>query len=108
DAVAAIDTVSNGVLATIPVGQQPQALVYVPDAVPDGDGTTNLTALGDAGKAAHLVLRAPDGSKSAAHASVSVNALGPLDLLQAAVAGLAPGERYTLWLVTSRVAPFGR
>lgn len=42
DAVAAIDTLSNKILSTIPVGQQPQALVYVPDAVPDGAGTTNL------------------------------------------------------------------
>jgi YVTN family beta-propeller protein len=107
DAVMAIDTTSNEILASIPVGQQPQALIYVPDAVPDGDGTANLMALGDAEKAAHLVLLAPDGNRSGAHASVSVNALGPLDLLQAAVAGLEPGERYTLWLVSSRVVPFG-
>jgi YVTN family beta-propeller protein len=108
DAVTAIDTVSNSVLATIPVGQQPQALVYVPDAVPDGEGTTNLMSLGDAGKAAHLMLRAPEGGNGAAHATVSVNALGPLDYLQAAVAGLKSGEQYTLWLVGSRVAPFGQ
>jgi DNA-binding beta-propeller fold protein YncE len=33
DAVIAIDTLANKILATIPIGQQPQALVYVPDAV---------------------------------------------------------------------------
>ena len=108
DTVLAIDTISNKVLATIPVGQQPQALVYVPGAVPDGAGTTNLLALGAAGQAAHLMLQAPEGNGSGAHASASVNVVGPLDFLQVAVAGLKPGEQYTLWLVNSRAAPFGQ
>jgi hypothetical protein len=38
---------------------------------------------------------------------VSLNDLGALDLLQAAVSGLKPGQKYTLWLVQSRTAPFG-
>ena len=108
DAVIAIDTLKYTVLATIPVGQQPQALVYVPQAVTDGDGTANLMPLGDAGNAAHLALIAPEGKGSSAHATVSVNNLGSLDLLQAAFSGLKPGQKYTLWLVESRTAPFGR
>jgi YVTN family beta-propeller protein len=108
DAVIAIDALANKVLATIPVGQQPQALVYVPRAVAGGDEASNLTPLGDAGKAAHLALIAPDGDGSSAHATVSVNVLGPLDLLQVAVSGLKPRESYTLWLVDSRTAPFGQ
>ena len=44
DAVLAIDTLSNKVIATIPIGQTPQALVYVPGAVASGDGTANLYA----------------------------------------------------------------
>jgi YVTN family beta-propeller protein len=107
DAVAAIDTHTNTVLATIPVGQQPQALVYVPDAVPDGDGVSNLLPLGDAGQAAHLSLVASEEADVHGHATVSVNALGTLDLLEAAVSGLKPAHTYTLWLVTSRAAPFG-
>lgn len=107
DAVSAIDTSTNTIIATIPIGQQPNALVYVPDAVPNGDGTANLTPLGDAGKAAHLKLAPPQGNDSSARATVSVNSLGPLDLLQAAVSGLKPTASYTLWLVTSRTAPFG-
>jgi len=106
DAVIAIDTLKNAVIATIPVGQQPQALVYVPQAVPQGDGKANLLPLGDAGKAAHLALIAPEGSGSSARATVSVNNLGSLDLLQAAFSGLKPGQKYTLWLVASRTAPF--
>ncbi len=105
DAVAAIDALANKVLATIPTGQQPQALVYVPDAVPSGDGTENLKPLGDSGKAAHLVLKAPDRSHKG-HATVSVNALGPLDLLEAAISGLKPNQTYTLSLVSSRIGPY--
>jgi YVTN family beta-propeller protein len=108
DAVIAIDTLKNAVLATIPVGQQPQALVYVPQAVPEGDGTANLIPLGDSGKAAHLTMVPLKGNASSAHATVSVNNLGALDLLQAAVSGLKPGQKYTLWLVESRTAPFGQ
>ena len=108
DAVIAIDAHTNTVLATIPVGQQPQALVYVPDAVPEGDGTANLVSLGEAAKATHLTLVPPlQNGRSAARATVSVNSLGALDLLQIAVSGLKPGHSFTLWLVTSRTAPFG-
>lgn len=108
DSVVTIDTLSNRIIATIPVGQQPQALVYVPQAVPDGAGAANLMPLGDAGKAAHLTLVAPEGNNNPAHATVSVNNLASLDLLQAALSGLKPGQNYTLWLVESRTAPFGR
>ena len=108
DAVIAIDTLTNQVLATIPVGQQPQALVYVPGAVPMGDGTANLMPLGEAGKAAHLTMTAPEGSGSPAKATISVNALGLVDLLQIAVAGLKPRQTYRLLLVTSRTAPYGQ
>src|SRR5438094_863679 len=46
----AIDTLSNKVIANIPIGQTTQALVYVPGAVPNGDGTANLMPLGVAGQ----------------------------------------------------------
>jgi YVTN family beta-propeller protein len=108
DAVVAIDTMTNKIIATVPIGQQPQALVYVPEAVPTGDGTANLMPLAEAGKASHLTLIAPEGSGSATHATVSVNSLGPLDLLQIAVSGLKPGKMYRLWLVASRTPPFGQ
>ncbi len=56
--MAAIDTLTNKVIATVPIGQAPQAVVYVPDAVPEGDGLQNLQPLGVAGQAAHLTLSA--------------------------------------------------
>src|SRR5476651_750708 len=38
DAVQAIDTITNQIISTIPVGQLPQALVYVPNATTDDNG----------------------------------------------------------------------
>lgn len=107
DAVVAVDTLENRVIATIPVGQQPQQLLYVPRAVPHGKGTANLQPLGVASMAGHLTLSAPKGG-GGAHATVSVNALGALDLLQVAASGLKPGKNYMLWLTEHRTAPFGR
>ncbi len=37
---AAIDTTGNKVVATVPVGQAPQAIAYVPNAVPTGPAPT--------------------------------------------------------------------
>jgi len=42
DGVDVIDTASDKVIAHAPVGQAPQALVYVSHAVPAGEGTANL------------------------------------------------------------------
>ncbi|MEO6910448.1 MAG: hypothetical protein ABI158_05950, partial [Edaphobacter sp.] len=80
------------------VGQLPQALVYVPNAVTSGAGTANLKPLGIMSPALHLELAPPDSSPSAAHASVSINSLGPIDQLQIAATDLTPGKKYKLVL----------
>jgi YVTN family beta-propeller protein len=95
DAVTAIDTLENKVVATIPIGQAAQALVYVPNAVPTGEGTTNLEPLGTAGQAAHLAL-GPPGGKAAT--SVALFDQGLTQVLQAAVTGLEPKKSYVLAL----------
>src|SRR5271170_4214057 len=56
DGLTAIDTLTNRVIAVVPIGQAPQALVYVPNAVPEGSGTQGLESLGVAGQVAHLAL----------------------------------------------------
>ncbi|MEV4582295.1 DUF305 domain-containing protein [Nonomuraea jabiensis] len=106
DAVAAIDAMTNRLIATIPIGQQPMALVYVPRAVTSGAGTANLSPRGQAATAGHLEMTAPPGTGGRGHATVSVNAMGPLDTLEIAASGLTAGSAYTLWLVSSRTAPF--
>jgi DNA-binding beta-propeller fold protein YncE len=119
DKVAAIDTLKkNEVIATSPLGQAPQALVYVPDAVPavtgainsamtrmtvvpEGHGTSNLQPLGVAGQSAQLWL-APAGAKKEEKAptSVSLSDQGLVQVLEAAVTGLEPGKPYLLALAT--------
>jgi len=105
---AVIDTLSNRVVANIPIGQTTQALVYVPNAVPDGPGTDNLAPLGEAGNTARLQLRAGASALPSARASVAVNSLGLLDLVQIAAAGLAPKSQYDVYLADTNRPPFGK
>jgi YVTN family beta-propeller protein len=95
DAMTAIDTLENKVVATIPIGQAPQAVVYVPNAVPEGAGTENLMALGVAGQVAQLVL-GPAGGAPATR--VSLFDQGLTQVLQAAVTGLEAKKPYVLAL----------
>lgn len=95
-----IDTLSNQVIATLPGGQAAQALVFVPDAVPTGNGLSNLVPLASSGQSVHLFLGSPGSSAStAAPTSVTLNNQGPIDLLEAAVTGLQPNTSYTLGYV---------
>ncbi len=99
DALAAIDTATNKVIANIPIGQAPQAIAYVPNAAPNPDDRQNLQALGVAGQAAHLRLGPKDGSKDGqAPTSVSLFDQGLIQVLQASVTGLEPKQKYVLAL----------
>jgi YVTN family beta-propeller protein len=101
DKLAAIDTLKNEVIATSPIGQAPQALAYVPDAMPEGLGTNNLQPLGIAGQSADLWLAPPDAKKEAnAPTSVSLSDQGLVQVLEAAVTGLEPGKPYLLALAS--------
>jgi len=100
DALAAIDTLTNTVIATIPVGQAPQAVNYVPGAVPEGDGTQNLQPLGVAGQAAHLSLTRDGKAADTAPTSVSLFDQGLIQVLQASVTGLAPKKPHVLALAS--------
>jgi YVTN family beta-propeller protein len=104
----AIDTLTNKVVAEIPIGQTTQALVYVPGAVPNGAGTDNLVPLGEAGKTTLLHLEAGGIALPDAQASAAVNSLGLLDLVQIAADGLAPKSQYQVYLAESSHAPYGK
>jgi YVTN family beta-propeller protein len=95
DLMTAIDTLQNKVIATIPIGQAAQAIVYVPNAVPEGAGTENLQPLGLAGQAIHLALGPVGGAPAT---SVSLFDQGLTQVLQAAVAGLEAKKPYVLAL----------
>ena len=99
DAVTAIDTSTNQVIATIPNGQAAQALVYISQAAPSVTaGVENLEPLGIAGAAAHLKLAAAGQS---ALTTVSLFDQGLTQVLQAAVTGLEPDKPYVLALTSN-------
>ena len=98
DAVAVIDTATNTVVANVPVGQAPQALTYVPNAVPDGDGRQGLQPIGVAGQSATLTLRPVGSSAPGVTTTVALFDQGLLQVLQAGAAGLAPKQPYVLAL----------
>jgi YVTN family beta-propeller protein len=107
DAAQVIDTLSNTVIASIPIGQTTQALVYVPNAVASGPGTANLIPVGNIGNTAHLQLVAGGLSLPNAQASVAINSLGLVDLIEIAAAGLAPTTQYRVYLAESNRQPYG-
>jgi YVTN family beta-propeller protein len=95
DTVTAIDTLENKVVATIPIGQAAQAVVYVPNAVPAGQGSEHLEPLGIAGNVVQLLLGPPGGPPVT---RVSLFDQGLTQVLQAAVTGLEPKKPYVLAL----------
>jgi YVTN family beta-propeller protein len=127
DQLTAIDTLTNTVIATVPIGQAAQAVVYVPNAVPEGEetglgnaamsvpgasvvnaapgatgtGTQGLQPLGVAGQAAHFTM-APMDRKAAGSAatptSVTLFDQGLVQVLEASVTGLEPMRPYLLAL----------
>lgn len=101
DQLTAIDAQTNTVIATVPIGQAAQAVVYVPQAVPDGAGTEGLQPLGIAGQAAHLTM-VPAGRKTAAGdnppTSVTLFDQGLVQVLEASVTGLEPKQPFVLAL----------
>jgi YVTN family beta-propeller protein len=100
DALAAIDTLSNKVIGNVPVGQAPQAINYVPNAVPAGAGTDNLQPLGLAGQTAHFNLSSIKGDKvgDKSPTSVSLFDQGLIQIFQASATGLEPKKPYFVGL----------
>ncbi|RYG86791.1 MAG: hypothetical protein EON59_09130, partial [Alphaproteobacteria bacterium] len=92
DKVDVIDTAKQKVVAEIPIGQAPQALVFVPGAVPDGAGTQNLMPLKTGPENLTLSLKAPEGATGSGMV-VSRN-LGLVDTIDVSIAKLKPMTEY--------------
>jgi YVTN family beta-propeller protein len=117
DRIAAVDTLTNKVIATSPIGQAAQAVVYVPDAipmvsdhgnaamtampiVPEQAGTENLQPLGVAALSTQLWLASAGRKTEKPPTSISLSEQGLVQVLEAAVTGLEPGKPYVLALST--------
>ncbi|WP_151633125.1 beta-propeller fold lactonase family protein [Noviherbaspirillum aerium] len=100
DAVDVIDTASNKVVQRVPAGQAPQALVYVGNAVPQGDGTTNLASRGNVDPI-NISLKPVSGD---AKGFVVARNLGVIDALEVSLFKLKPDTVYSLY-VTGQKQP---
>jgi YVTN family beta-propeller protein len=100
DGLSAIDTVTNKVLATVPIGQAPQAVNYVPGAVVADAVMQPTASLGLAGEASRLVLLSQSGASTGLKAPtiVSLYDQGFTQVLEAAATSLAPRSPYVLAL----------
>jgi YVTN family beta-propeller protein len=100
DAVDVIDTGTNKVVSTIGVAQEPQALVYVPGASPDGTAP-NLGHQGVAQQATNVPTTLPDGRDGEAMDPVkgrgleaTVRPVAGLDMIQLQARGLQPNTTF--------------
>jgi len=98
DGVDVIDTANDKVIARIPVGQAPQALVYVSNAVPSGDGTANLVPRAN-NEPINIALK-PTGGE--AKGFVVARNLGVVDSLEVFLFKLKPETVYNVYVSGQR------
>ena len=104
----AIDTVTNKVIANIPIGQTTQALVYVPNAVPSGPGTENLMPLGVAANTARLHLEAGWHRIARCPGICCSEFTGSIGSCSNRSEGACSEESYQVYLAESNQSPFGK
>lgn len=97
DKIAVIDTKRNAVVANVVIGQAPQAIAYVPGAAASAAADQSLAKLGVAGNTVQLKLT--DGTSD--RTTVTLFDQGLVQVVQAAVTGVAPSKSYFLGLADS-------
>ena len=100
DAVDVIDTATNKVIARVPVGQAPQALVYVSKAVPEGEGTANLSPRSNSDPI-NIALKPAAGD---AKGFVVARNLGVVDSLEVFLFKLKPLTTYSIYVTGQKTA----
>jgi YVTN family beta-propeller protein len=100
DAVDVIDSALNKVVAHVPVGQAPQALVYLSKAVPEGEGMANLNPRANS-EPINLALKPAAGE---AKGFVVARNLGVVDALEVSLFKLKPQTVYSVY-VTGQASP---
>jgi len=99
DAVDVIETSSDKVVARVPVGQAPQALVFVSNAAGPGDPKANLVARDNAAPV-NVSLRSSRGSN--AYGFVVARNLGLVDALEVSLFMLKPETAYDVYVDPGR------
>ncbi|MGH3244351.1 MAG: beta-propeller fold lactonase family protein [Spirillospora sp.] len=107
DAVDVIDTGTNRVINTIRTGQEPQAIVYVPDAVSSPGSASGLGRQGLEGGTRNVPTVLPDGSAGdpmrpggkGRVLEATVRPVGGLDMVQLQARDLSPATTYEAYAV---------
>ncbi len=102
DAVDVIDTIKQKSIARIPVGYMPQALVYIPNAVPIGEGRENLKSPTQS-LTHNIAFKADKGNDGMGN--LTIRDLGELDGLDLLVLGLKPKQEYGLYMIGEGNSP---
>lgn len=93
DAVDVIDTAANKLVARVPAGQAPQALVYLSRAVPSGEGKDNLVPRTNQ-EPVNIALRPVSGE---GRGFVVARNLGLTDALEVSLFKLKPKTVYSVY-----------
>jgi YVTN family beta-propeller protein len=104
DAVDVIDTIKQKQIARIPVGYMPQALVYIPNAVPSGEGRENLT-LPTQMLTHNIAFTADKSSHGKMMGNLTIRDLAGISGLDLLVLGLKPKQEYGLYLIGANKSP---
>jgi YVTN family beta-propeller protein len=100
DGVDVIDTAANRVVANVPAGQAPQALVYVSNAVSTGAGAANLVQRANT-EPVNIALKPASGE---AWGFVVARNLGVTDALEVSLFKLKPDTVYSVY-ASGQVTP---
>lgn len=102
DAMDIVDTATNEVIDTLSVGQDPQALIYVANAVPEGDGIAGLGQQGLGGRVENLPVevRGAEGAIGAAN----IRRVAGVDEIDVTARGLPPGKDFTVFAINDDAA----
>ncbi len=105
DQVQHIDLQTMKLVATIQIGQSPQALVYADEATGGNEATSGLTALNDPAFT-QVVEMSVAGTTTNEHGRLAIRPIGLTTLIEQIFTSLKPNSAYTLALSNSTVAPF--
>lgn len=105
DEVQHIDLQTMKVVATIKIGQSPQALVYADNAVTGSSNNAGLTPLNDTA-ATQVVNMQPINQDLPASGRLAIRTIGLIDLVEQLFKGLKSNTSYSLFLSKSGAAPY--
>jgi YVTN family beta-propeller protein len=108
DSVDVIDTATNEVIDTLAIGQEPQALVYVPNASPQ-DNAPNLGTQGLGQQGHNVPTTLPDGTQGETldpvlgrHLEATVRLVAGVDMIDLQARNLQPNTTYEAYNVDAK------